>query len=125
MAFKEREESSDVSKARTRLAGMKKIDSDKGKVIEYGGDVQSITSLILEDLIKDYTAKVESYNQVLKSANSKANEIDIVESKIKKMHATVLSSAPGKFGEDANEIEVLGGTRASDRKPTTRTAKAK
>lgn len=124
MPFRKRETSPVINKALLRLSGMKEIDKNKGKVVDYGGEEKVITSETVETLVKRVTSNTELYNQALQQADSISNLIEVDEEQLNNMLGAVLKSASAKFGDDSNEVEKLGGTRKSDRKKFTRTAKA-
>lgn len=115
MAFKERKPAKAVEVARQRIEGVKLIDEKKKKTINYGED-ESLT-------IVEYQAQYDlceklnsSYNQSLKESDALGNQLDEAEDKLKDMNSRILLGAKGKFTADADEIELLGGTKTSDRK---------
>jgi hypothetical protein len=123
MAFKKREAAAIVGKATSRLSAMKQIDTDQGSTIDYGGPSGALTATEFEAEITHNAELIEEYNQLLGQADAKGNDIAASDTKIESNYSRVLSSAFGKFGEDSNEIEQLGGTRKSERKPPKRKPK--
>ena len=123
MAFKKREKSDAVELAKSRLAGMKEIDKNKGRTIDYGDQDKPCTGVTLDAKIKALEADIGTYNGLLTQADGLGNKIGDGETSLNEDSARVLLSAQGKFGRDSNEVEQLGGTRKSERaKPA---AKAK
>lgn len=116
MAFKKRDESQRNIDARKRLTGVQKIDEKRGKTINYGMDDTPLTYNEFQAELNAYAEALRNYNQILMQADSLSNRLQVLENKISKMYTAILKSASGKFGDDADEIEMLGGTRASDRK---------
>ncbi|MCX6149093.1 MAG: hypothetical protein NTX22_01065 [Ignavibacteriales bacterium] len=123
MAFKKRETSSTVNQAKVRLAGMKKIDTDRSKVTDYGSEEKKLTVTDYEAQIAACEGLNEDYNQVLQQADALGSKLDEAENKLAEMSTSVLSSGKGKFGGDSLEYEQLGGKRISDRKKPERKAK--
>ena len=56
------------------------------------------------------------YNEALFAADKKAVLLKEAESKMGEMYSRVLSGCVSKFGNDAEEVSMLGGTRKSNRK---------
>ena len=123
MAFNRRKSKLIVTQAKTRLSAMKQIDTDKGRVIDYGDVGAPLTSATFEAQIRKCEDDVTEHNQLLEQADTKSNMIDSDEQKLREQFTAVLGAASGKFGEDSNEIEMLGGTRKSERKRPTRKPK--
>ncbi len=116
MSFKKRETSKIVDRGISRITGMETIDKNKGKVINYGGDDKILTVVEMQAQIDLCETIRKEYNQALENADTISNRLDGEEDTLSKMCKAVLASAKGKFDEDADEIEILGGTRATDRK---------
>ena len=95
---------------------MQQIDADKGRVIDYGDVGSPLTSATFEAQIEKCELEVTEHNQLLEQADGKGNDIESDEQKLKEQFASVLGAAPGKFGADSNELEMLGGTRRSERR---------
>jgi hypothetical protein len=105
-----------VRKSEIRLRGMKKIDSSHKNIIDYGGFDCKLSSNDFETVINMCKQLNESYNDTLKLADKKALSIKLEEQKLSDMYARILSGCVSKFGSDAPEIKLLGGTRKSERK---------
>ncbi len=123
MAFKKRETSSTVNLAKTRYAGMKKIDEDRSKVTDYGSEEKKLTVAEYEAQITVCENLNEDYNQALQQADILSSNLEGAEKKLAEMSSSILSSGKGKFGPDSLEYEQLGGKRLSDRKKPERKAK--
>ncbi len=124
MAFKERVASKAVKRANDKLIAMTEIDAKKEKVVNYGGDGNALSSVEMKAQIDLCTSLNSQYNQLLKQADALSNQIDAEEDKLNSMCTKVLAGAVAAFGEDANEIEQLGGTRKSERKKPVRKQQA-
>ena len=125
MAHKIKEKSPAVELAKARLAGMQQIDKNKGRDINYADDDAPITSATLDAEIKAVEANTATYNGLLKQADALGNQIETGESNLRDHCARVLSSAAGKFGRDSDEVQLVGGTRKSQRaKPVRKAASA-
>lgn len=116
MAYKDRKSPALILKSESRLAGVLEVDTKKGTQINYGKEGETLTS-------KEFTVQIEAcnranlaYNQILKTADDHLNGLLAEEKKLAEMYTQILNSAKGKFGTDATEIEMLGGTRKSERK---------
>ncbi len=116
MAYKERVIPQTVEKAKQRLAGMKTIDSMKGREQNYGSDTSPITAQTFEQQILQYEQVNAEYNSALKAADEILNRLLGLEAGITEVFTKILLSAKGKFDMDGSEIEILGGTRKSERK---------
>lgn len=123
MSFRKRETSKVVEKATLRLSGMKEIDKQRGKLIDYGGEDNVITSSTVEEFLGKVKSNTDLYNQALQQADALGNLIEADEAKLNTLLVGVLKGASTKFGEDSNEVEKLGGTRKSDRKKVVRKVK--
>ncbi len=58
----------------------------------------------------------KQYNEALRIADEKVELLKDAESKLTEMYSRILSGCVSKFGIDAPEITLLGGTRKSERK---------
>ncbi len=120
MSFKERETSKAINRANDKLTAMIEIDTKNGKVVNYGGDSSTLTSVEMKAQIELCNTMIAEYNQMLKKADALSNRIDAEEDKLNNMCTKVLAGAVASLDADANEIEQLGGTRKSDRKKPVR-----
>jgi hypothetical protein len=123
MGYQKSKETRIVTNARKRMAGMDKIDEQQGSEVEYG----STTNPCNKTLVK---AKILSYDDVQTKLNAKLSEADeirntliAVEKEIESLYKRTLTGAISKFGEDSSEVEMLGGTRKSERKRPVRKPK--
>ncbi len=117
MAYKKREPAPIVNKATTRLAAMVQIDTNHAASIDYGGPLRgALTSTTLQTKLINYAAKLQEYNQLLQQADTIGNTLKDIEDDIASDFTAVLKAAAGKFGENSNEVEMLGGTRKDERK---------
>ena len=112
-----------VSKSELRLKGMQKVDSGYKNGIDYGGFDCKLSSLDFKKQINLCKQLNESYNDTLKLADEKALSIKKEEQKLSDMYARILSGCVSKFGSDAPEITLLGGTRKSERKKADKKSK--
>jgi hypothetical protein len=97
--------------AQERLAGLKSI----GTVPDLGPD---LTVAGYEADIKTVSDQLAAYNQLLAIVGQKLNEIRDLEKPLAEKNARFLAAAKGRFGPNSNEYQLLGGTRAKDRKRT-------
>lgn len=106
-----------VQEAQGRFVGMQKIDADQGSVVEYGSATDSVTSVTASAKNKAYVEFVDSYNRKKKDLDGMRNELATLETELVAMGNRVLAGARSKFGFDSPQVETLGGTRTSERKP--------
>jgi hypothetical protein len=124
MGYKKGKESIHVAKARKRLAGMETIDSNRGILVEYGDAVENpCNSTVIKNIIKDYDTVQDNLNQTLAAADKLKNDLSDIENRIKSYYKRALSGAISKFGENSNEVEMMGGKRKSERKKPVRKPK--
>lgn len=116
MGYRERKPGVIVDAAKIRLDGMKLIDNGMGTTINYGSVANPLTQADMTTQISLLESKVSEYNQLLEHATGLQNEITEGGAKLVKMYVRVLKGAVAQFGDDSSEMEVLGGTRASERK---------
>ena len=114
-----------VRKSEQRLKGMRKVDSKYNSLIDYGGFDFKLSVLDFKNQIALCKQLNESYNDTLKLADIKALSLKQEEQKLSDMYARVLSGCVSKFGSDAPELTLLGGTRKSERKKSVRKKKQK
>jgi hypothetical protein len=116
MAYKKCKESKIVTDAKKRAAGMKEVDTKQGSMQEYGSVAKPCNSTVIDEKIGEYDAIQEDLNKTLTEADDKSNQLKAVEKEIGSLYTRALSGAVSKFGEDSSEVEMLGGTRKSERK---------
>jgi len=117
MAFRKREPAAVIHKATTKAAAMQQIDTNHDITIDYGGPVRGeLTAVTLQARLTGYASKLQQYNQFLQQADALSNTLDDMERDISSDCTVILKAAPGKFGDNSNELEMLGGTRKEERK---------
>jgi hypothetical protein len=116
MPLKKRKPGLIVVKAEERLNGMKIINSNFDSVIDYGGQNNPLSSNELELQIKKCVELNSKYNEALNIADECSSELKESESLLADMYSRILPGCVSKFGSDAPEISILGGTRKSERK---------
>lgn len=116
MPLKKRKPGLIVNKAEKRLMGMKKIDSNYKTVIDYGGPNNPLSSKDMTIQIKRCIEINTEYNEALRSANERASMLKEAELLLSDMYSRILPGCVSRFGSDAPEIKILGGTRKSERK---------
>jgi hypothetical protein len=124
MGYKKGKESTHVAKARKRLSGMETIDSNRGIQVEYGDAIENpCNSSVIKDKIQEYDTIQDRLNQTLAAADKLKNELIDIENQIKSYYKRALSGAISKYGENSNEVEMMGGKRKSERKKPVRKPK--
>lgn len=116
MALKKRKPGLIVEKAEYRLEGMKKIENNYQSVIDYGGPNNPLSFNEMKEQIKKCIELNSQYNEALKKADERASLLKEAESQLGDMYSRVLPGCVSRFGSDAPEITILGGTRKSERK---------
>jgi uncharacterized protein YpbB len=116
MALKKRKPGSIVRKTEQRLKGMLKIDKNYNSAIDYGGPINPLSSNEVKQQIKHCLETNKQYNEALRIADEKVSLLKEAEEKLAEMYSRILSGCVSKFGIDATEITLLGGTRKSERK---------
>lgn len=116
MALRKRKPSLRLRKAGQRLAAMKEIDGRTGKSISYGGESFPLTQLVLENQMETCINLLDEYNRILAQADKKSSEIAEEEKKLGELFTRVLAGGVSIFGVDSDEVELLGGTKKSERK---------
>ena len=98
---------------RQRLANLKAIQPapNFGPGLTVAGYEAKITSV---------NTKLDAYNQLLAELDDKLNELDAEEAELNNWNRRILSAGEATYGPDSSEYEMLGGTRVSDRKKSTR-----
>ena len=114
-----------VGESKIRLSAMQQIDTDEGRVVEYGGEGRTLTKVEFEAKVEECETRNADYNKLLEEADKFLNHVLQSERELQTMYTQVLKSAVAEFGEDADEIEMLGGTRISERKRPVRKSKDK
>jgi len=120
MPLKKRKPGLIVKKAEKRLKGMKRIDSNYKSVIDYGGPDNPLSSKDIKAHIDKCIELNFKYNEALRIANERASMLKEAELLLSDMYSRILPGCVSKFGSDAPEIKILGGTRKSERKKSKR-----
>ena len=116
MELKKRKPGMIVRKTEKRLKGMVKIDKNFKTIIDYGGPLFPLSSKEVKEQIQKCLDTNKEYNKALIIADTKASLLNEAEEKLTEMYSRVLSGCVSKFGADAEEVTLLGGTRKSERK---------
>lgn len=120
MAFRKRKPGVVVDDSKTRLDGMIQIDNAQGVTVNYGSLANPLTKAEMKSAIQKLEDDISSYNQLLDEADTLLNGIVEKEAELNVLYTRVLKGAVAQFGPDSNEVEVLGGTRQSERKSPVR-----
>ncbi len=101
--------SSILSKAESRLSGMKSIDAklDLGNGMSAANFEKEISALRL---------KLEAYNTLLSKVDQAANDILETEKRLASTAEKMLLGVAVKHGKDSSEYEMAGGVRRSERR---------
>ncbi len=106
-----------LMKMEQRLTGLKSIST----TLELHNGISVVGG---EALKADFKKAEEEYNIMLKNLNIKKDEVKNLEKKLFDFCKNSLVAVKSQFGDDSNEYEQSGGTRASKRQKPTRKAKA-
>jgi hypothetical protein len=98
--------------ARQRLAGLKSITPlpNFGPALDLDQYEQEITA---------HAASLDKYNDTLSLLDRLQNDLEASEAQLHDKNKRMLSATRAHYGDNSNEYETVGGTRASDRKRTT------
>ena len=99
--------------ARKRLAGLRAISPAPN----FGPE---LTAAIYDAKVTSTSGKLDSYNQLLSTADQVLNEYNAEEKELGDLNRRFLSAGEAHFGPDSSEYEMLGGTRKSERKKPTK-----
>jgi len=116
MAYVKKGTSEVIDNAKAKLDAMVKIDEAKKKTVDYGEDGNSLTVEVLTSKLQEYESAKKEYDVALDSFTQKQNQLDAIENTLSEYNKRILKSAAGKFNEESDEYEMLGGTKPSDRK---------
>lgn len=123
MALRKRKQPRIVSQSEVRLSAMEKIDETSGSTVNYGGASRPLTQKEMEEQISKCEKLNSAYNKELEAADKAQNNVLAAEEKLEEMYSEVLKGAVSEFGQDSSEVEMLGGTRKSERKRPIREAR--
>lgn len=124
MAKRKRPQPLIVTQSEIRLSAMQKIDETSGRTVDYGGTGRPITQKEMEEQITECEKLNGAYNKELEAADKALNEVMAAEEKLEAMYTEILKGAVSEFGRDSSEVEMLGGTRTSERRRPVRKPKA-
>lgn len=104
--------------ARQRLAGLNSITPrpNFGPALDLDQYEQEITS---------YSTKLDQYNDTLSLLDRLQNDLVAGEAQLREKNRRMLAATEAHYGPNSNEYEAAGGTRTSDRKRATTTARKK
>lgn len=122
MAKRKRKSAEIVDKAKIRLSAVQQIDTTLSRTVDYGGSGRPLTQAEMTAKISECESKNSLYNQALEMADAALNSVIDAEEELEAMHSQVLKGAVAEFGRDASEVEMLGGTRKSERRRPRRSA---
>ena len=99
--------------ARQRLAGLKSITPKPnfGPALDLDQYEQEINA---------FSTNLDKYNETLSLLDQLQNNLDSAEAQLRDKNKRILAATGALYGDNSNEYETAGGTRASDRKRTTR-----
>jgi hypothetical protein len=123
MAYKKIEKPPGLSLAKIRHQAMENIESKEGGAVEYGSTSNPLSAATFGAEIAAIDAAIAEHNKLLQSADTSKNNIDAKIKELQSKFSRVLKGAVGKFGENHNYVEQLGGTRKEERKRPVRKAK--
>src|SRR6266550_1803689 len=110
---RKRRTSAVLETTRQRLAGLKQIDPAP----DFGGNLNAAGR---QAVITDFTGELDSYNQNVAALDEQQNRVDTKEDSAGDWNKRVLAAVGAKYGTDSSEYEMVGGTRLSERKRTSR-----
>lgn len=116
MAFNKKGTSEVVDNAKKKLNAMTKIDTAQNKTVDYGNDSDPLTAATLTAKLQEYDAAMKDYDTAMDTVTEVQNRVNIIEDQLGEYNKRILKSAAGKFKEESDEYEMLGGTRPSERK---------
>ncbi|MGA9996499.1 MAG: hypothetical protein WBP93_13870 [Pyrinomonadaceae bacterium] len=85
--------------------------------VELDGD---LTPAKYDALIAEVEAKLDAYNGTLATADQQGNELDVLERELKDFNSRILAGTKAKHGANSSEYEIVGGTRTSERKKSSK-----
>lgn len=107
-----------IRKAEQRYTSMLEIDTNHNKTINYGGEDNPLTGCELNAQINRCNEMINTYNSLLEQADNAASGISKEEEILGDLYTRVLAGAKSIFGVNSDEVEILGGTKKSNRKHT-------
>ncbi len=116
MAYIKKGTSEAVDNAKRKLNAIAQIDASKGKTIDYGDENNPLTTAVLTAKLEEYDAAMIKYNDAMNDVTAAQNNVKSIEDELGEYSKRILKSAAGKFTEESDEYEMLGGTRPSERK---------
>lgn len=116
MSYRRKISEKTLDLAKTRYSAMEQIDVMQGREINYGGEQNPLNKAVFLRQISVLEDAIKEYNQFLEQADVKRNRVLEAKRNLALMHSGLLKGAVAEFGADADEVEMLGGTRISERK---------
>ena len=110
---RKRRTSAVLETTRQRLAGLKQINPAP----DFGGNLNAAGG---QALSADCAGELDSYNQNVAALDEQQNVVDTKENTANDWNKRVLAAVGAKYGTDSSEYEMVGGTRLSERKRTSR-----
>ena len=108
MARRKRTSSQILEKARHVLAGLKQITPRP----EFGPE---LTESLFEAEINGFSHDLEAFNGGLAEVDDQQNRLDDREQRLNDFTQRIQAAVKALFGPDSSQLEVIGGTRRSDR----------
>ena len=99
-----------------RLLGMIHVDAATGTATNYGTVAKPITVVVVSNAIDAHKVELDDYNSGKKLLANKLIKLKKSEKAITEMGVRVLAGGKSFFSPDGEEVQILGGTRTSDRK---------
>jgi hypothetical protein len=99
--------------ARQRLSGLKSITPrpNFGPALDLDRYEQEVGA---------FGANLDKYNETLSLLDQLQNDLDAGEAQLRDKNKRILAATSAHYGPDSSEYEAAGGTRARDRKRTTK-----
>ncbi len=114
MAYVKKGTTEVVDNSKKKLSAMIKIDAGKNKTIDYGEEGNSLTAEVMAAKLQEYETAKKEYDSALDSFTEKQNLLDAIEDTLGEFNKRILKSAAGKFNQESDEYEMLGGKKPSD-----------
>jgi hypothetical protein len=108
MARRKRTSSQILEKARHVLAGLKQITPRP----EFGPE---LTESLFETEINGFSHDLEAFNGGLAEVDDQQNRLEDREQRLNDFTQRIQAAVKALYGPDSSQLEVIGGTRRSDR----------
>lgn len=100
-----------------RLLGMKQVDAANGSPLNYGTVAKPVTVAVVEAALEAHKQELDEYNSAKVALANRLTKLMKTEKNLTTMGVQILSGGKSFFTPDGEEVQTLGGTRTSDRKP--------